>query len=159
MNYQIGDNVIHWTHGTGRIIAIDEKDLAGKTHQYYVVDTGKLTLWVSTDETGETSIRPPTEGLEFKTLVNSLRSPGNMLPDRHFERKNQLGERMRKRKLVDVCSVIRDLTTRSRLHDLNFNDRSVLRQAEECLLDEWEISLGSTRSTALRDLGVLLGSG
>ena len=159
MNYEIGDKVVHWTHGTGRIVAIDEKDIAGTTHQYYVVDTGNLTLWVLIDATGETSIRPPTESFEFKALVNSLRSPGNTLPDRHFERKNQLEERMRKRKLVDVCGVIRDLTARSRLHNLNYNDRSVLRQAEECLLDEWEISLGSTRSSALHDLGVLLGNG
>jgi CarD family transcriptional regulator len=156
MNYQIGDQVIHWTHGSGMIIAIDEKSLAGQSRQYYVVDTGELKLWVPTDETGENSIRPPTESFEFKAILNSLRGPGVGLPDHHTERKNQLIERMQKRKLVNICSVIRDLTTRSQLYTLNYNDRSVLRHAEECLLDEWELSLGTTRSSASRELEYLL---
>jgi RNA polymerase-interacting CarD/CdnL/TRCF family regulator len=156
MNYQIGDQVIHRTHGSGIIIAVDEKSLAGHTRQYYVIDTGQLTVWVPIDVTGENSIRPPTESFEFKAVLNSLRGPGEGLSDHHVERKNQLVGRMQKRKLVDICSVIRDLTTRSLLHNLNYNDRTVLRHAEECLLDEWELSLGSTRSSALRELEFLL---
>lgn len=157
MNYQIGDKVIHWTHGSGMITAIDEKDLAGQTLQYYVVETGQLTLWVAVDKPrGEESIRPPTGSFEFKALLNTLRVPGKGLPDDHYERKNQLAERMQKRKLVNICGVIRDLTTLSHLQNLNMNDRAVLKHAEECLLDEWELSLGSTRSSALLDLEVLL---
>lgn len=156
MNYQIGDKVIHWTYGTGRIIAIDEKILTGQTRQYYVIDTEQLTLWVPVDQAGENSIRPPTERFAFKALLNTLRSPAEVLPDHHFERKNQLVERMQKRKLVNICAVIRDLTTRSQLQNLNNNDRTVLRRAEECLLDEWELSLGSTRSSARRELDALL---
>jgi RNA polymerase-interacting CarD/CdnL/TRCF family regulator len=154
MNYHVGDQVIHLTFGPGKIIAIDEKRLAGQTHQYYVVDTGKLTLWVLIDETGEKSIRPPTGSLEFKALFDILCSPGEGLPDHHLERKNQLNERMHKRILVNICLVIRDLTTRSQLHILNSTDRSMLRRAQEYLLDEWELSLGTTRSSAMKEMEV-----
>ncbi len=156
MNYQIGDKVIHSTHGSGTIIAIDVKNLAGKSRQYYVVDTGQLKLWVPVDEMGENNIRPPAKSFEFKALLNILRSPGEGLSDRHFERKIQLTERMQKRKLGNICTVIRDLTTRSQGKNLNYNDRSVLKYAEECLLDEWELSLGGTRSSAQRELDFLL---
>jgi RNA polymerase-interacting CarD/CdnL/TRCF family regulator len=156
MNYQIGDRVIHWNHGPGTIIAIDEKILAGQSQQYYVIETGQLTLWVVIDKTGEDSIRPPTGSFEFKTLLNSLRSPGKGLPDHHNERRNELVERMQKRKLGNICGVIRDLTTRSQLQNLNYNDRAVLKQAEECLIDEWQLTLGSTRTNALRELEVLM---
>lgn len=156
MNYRIGDQVIHLTHGPGRIIAIDEKCLAGQTRQYYVVDTGQLTLWVVIDEMGEKSIRPPTGSLEFKKLLKILRDPGEGLPDHHRERKIQLDERMHKRIMANICFVIRDLTTRSKLHNLNYSDRTALRRAEDNLLDEWELSLGTTRSSASRELEVLL---
>jgi RNA polymerase-interacting CarD/CdnL/TRCF family regulator len=156
MNYHVGDQVIHLTHGPGKIIAIDEKRLAGQTHQYYVVDTGQLTLWVLIDETGEESIRPPTGSREFKALFDILRSPGVGLPDYHHERKNQLSELMHKRIMVNICLVIRDLTTRSKLHNLNHTDRSMLRRAQECLLDEWELSLGTARSSAMKELDVFL---
>jgi RNA polymerase-interacting CarD/CdnL/TRCF family regulator len=156
MNYHIGDQVVHLTHGPGKIIAIDDKRLAGQTRQYYVVDTGQLTLWVLIDEMGEKSIRPPTGSFEFKKLLSILCSPGEGLPDHHRDRKNQLDERMHKRIMVNICFVIRDLTSRSRLHNLNYSDRSVLRRAEEYLLDEWVLSLGTARSSAFREMEVLL---
>lgn len=156
MKYHVGDQVIHLTYGLGRIIDIDEKSLAGQTRQYYVVDTGQLTLWVLTDEMGEKNMRLPTRSFEFKKLLNILGSPGEGLPDHHHERKNQLNERMHKRILANICFVIRDLTTRSKLHNLNENDRSVLRRAEEYLLEEWELSLGTSRSSAYKELDVLL---
>jgi RNA polymerase-interacting CarD/CdnL/TRCF family regulator len=156
MNYHVGDQVIHLTYGPGKIIAIDEKRLAGQTRQYYVVDTGQLTLWVLIDETGEKSIRPPTGSLEFNALFDILRSPGEGLPDHHHERTNQLNERMHKRILVNICFVIRDLTSRSKLHNLNSTDRSMLRRAQEYLLDEWELSLGTARSSAMKELDVIL---
>jgi RNA polymerase-interacting CarD/CdnL/TRCF family regulator len=156
MNYQVGDQVIHSTYGPGMITAFDEKSLAGQTRRYYVVDTGELTLWVPIDEMIENRIRPPTGSFEFKTFLKILRSPGEGLPDQHNERKNQLVERMHNRALENICFVIRDLSTRSLHHTLNFNDRSILKRAEEYLLDEWELSLGTERSSALRELEVLL---
>jgi CarD family transcriptional regulator len=156
MKYKIGSQVIHWNHGPGTIVAIDEKCLAGQSRRYYVVDTGNLTLWVPIDEAGENSIRMPTDSFEFKGLLSILRSPGESLPERHFDRKSHLVERMQKRKIVNICCVIRDLYARSHLHNLNENDKSVLRRAEDYLLDEWELSLGTARSSASRELEVLL---
>lgn len=157
MNYQIGDPVIHLTYGPGKIIAVEEKSLAGLTCQYYVVETGKLTLWVLTDEMGEKSIRPPTGSFEFKELLTILCSPSEGLPDHHHERKNQLSERMQNRILINICCVIRDLTARAKRYDLNSTDRSMLRRAQEYLLDEWELALGTARSSAKKELDILLG--
>lgn len=156
MNYQIGDKIIHLTFGPGKIIAVDEKCLAGQTCRYYVIDTGQLTIWVLINDMGENSIRPLAGSFEFKKLFNILRSPGEGLPEYHRDRKNQLIERMHKRILVNLCFVIRDLTARSKLHNLNYNDRSILKLAEEYLVDEWELSLGTARSSAFRELEVLL---
>lgn len=156
MNYQIGDQVVHSTYGPGKITAIDEKCLGGQTHQYYVVDTGQLTLWVRMDPVGEDSIRPPIRSFEFKELFNILRSPAEGLSDQHDERKNQLNERMNRRNLANICSVIRDLTIRSQGHNLNYNDRAVLKHAEDYLLDEWVLSLGTARQTASRELEGML---
>jgi RNA polymerase-interacting CarD/CdnL/TRCF family regulator len=61
MNYKIGDTVVHWTHGLGTVIAIDEMSLAGKTQQYYVIEVEQLKLWVPVEEADEGSIRLPTK--------------------------------------------------------------------------------------------------
>lgn len=156
MNYQIGDQVVHWTYGPGRIIGIDKKVLANKAGTYYVVEVGRMTLWVPVGEAGEKSIRPPTPGTKFKQLLNLLRSPGEQLPDQQRQRQSELAERMKKRTLADICRIIRDLVTRSRTQRLNRYDNEILKRAEECLLNEWEISLGTPRAIAESELNNLL---
>lgn len=156
MNYAVGDTVVHWTHGLGTVIAIDQMDLAGKMQQYYVVEVNLLKLWVPVEEASGGSIRLPTESVTFRLLFDILRMPGKGLPEKHQQRKIVLRERMQKRTLEGLCHVIRDLTDRSRHHTLNENDAAVLYRAEEHLLDEWVFSLGAERSHALRDLEVLL---
>ncbi|MEJ2601231.1 MAG: CarD family transcriptional regulator [Anaerolineales bacterium] len=156
MNYKIGDQVVHWTYGPGRIIGIDKKVLANKADTYYVVDVGRMTLWVPVGEDGEKSIRPPTPGDKFKQLLKLLRAPGEQLPDQQRQRQSELSERMQKRTLKDVCYIIRDLVTRSRTQRLNRYDNEILQRAEECLLNEWELSLGTPREIAQNELKSLL---
>lgn len=156
VKYNIGDTIVHWTYGLGTIVAIDQKDIAGVTQQYYVVAVEPLKIWVPVEEANGCSIRFPTESIHFTALFDILRTPGELLPDHQFQRKNELRDRMQKRTLGALCHVIRDLTDRSRQHPLNQNDTSVLSRAEEHLLDEWVLSLGAERSTASSELDVLL---
>ena len=156
MKYNIGDTIVHWTYGLGTVVAIDQKQMAGITQDYYVVEIDLLKLWVPVAEANASSIRFPTESFQFEALFDILRLPGELLPDHNYQRKVALHERMQKRTLGDLCHVIRDLTDRSHKFTLNQNDSSVLSRAEDYLLDEWVLSLGAERSNALRDLEGLL---
>lgn len=159
MKYNVGDTIVHWTHGVGTIVAIENKDIAGATQQYYVVEAERLQLWVPVDEVNESSIRLLTEGIQFEALFDILRSPGELLPDQQYQRRNELQKRLQKKTLADLCHLIRDLADRSRLHTLNQNDSAVLSRAEDHLLDEWVRSLGVGRSDAVDELTALLRGG
>ena len=156
MRYAVGDTVIHWTHGLGTVIAIDEMDLAGATKPYYVVEVEQLKLWIPIEEAHDGSIRPPMESIEFEQLFEILRTQGQPLPDHYEHRKNVLRARMQKRTLEDLCHIIRDLSDRSCRHNLNDFDADILFRAQEHLLDEWVISLNTDRSEALDMLEVLI---
>jgi CarD family transcriptional regulator len=156
INYNVGDTIVHWTYGLGTVVAIEQKQIAGVTQQYYVVEVDLLKLWVPLEEANASSIRFPTESLQFKALFDILRMPGEVLPDHQYQRKIALRERMQKRTLGDLCHVIRDLTDRSHQHSLNQNDSIILSRAEEHLLDEWVFSLGAERSSAIIELEGLL---
>lgn len=156
MRYAVGDTVVHWTHGLGTVVAIDEMDLAGATKPYYVVEVEQFKLWIPLEEAHDGSIRPPAESSQFETLFDILRTQGQPLPDHYDQRKNGLRARMQKRTLADLCHVIRDLSDRSRHHSLNENDAAVLFRAQEHLLDEWVVSLGIDRSQALKTLEILI---
>ena len=152
MQYQINEQVIHWTFGAGKIIAIDEKTLGGKTRLYYVFEAEGTTLWVPVEEGEESSLRPPTPSADFLELLDVFNTPGESLPDQQYQRQTELATRMRRKTLYDVCCVIRDLTARAHTRKLNRNDAEILRRAEDMLLAEWELSLGADRQQAQREL-------
>ena len=145
MNYAIGDTVVHWTHGMGKVIAIQEKDLAGVSQAYYVIEVGLLTLWIPAQEASKGSIRLPMESVQFKYLINILQTPAEPLSDNYTKRRFAIRDRIQKRTPEGLCCLIRDLTDRSRHHNLNQNDSDVLFRAEEYLLDEWVLSLSTER--------------
>ncbi len=156
MNFKIGDVIIHWTYGVGTIVAIEEKTVAGVPQLYYAVEVELLKFWMPVNGIDNDAIHKPIEKEKFTQLFDILRTHGENLPDRQYERKNELRERMKKKSLVDLCHIIRDLTDRSRSHNLNQDDTSTLHQAKEHLIDEWVLTFGVQRSSALDELRILL---
>jgi RNA polymerase-interacting CarD/CdnL/TRCF family regulator len=156
MNYQIGDQVVHWLYGMGKITGIEEKSLSGQTCSYYVVAIDRLTVWVPVLETGQSCLRYPTPSSDFKLLLNRLLGPGAQLPTHQYERQTELARRMQRRTLGEVCQIICDLNSLARRQKLNRNDTVVFKRAKEFLLAEWKLSLGATYSEAQHELDVLL---
>jgi RNA polymerase-interacting CarD/CdnL/TRCF family regulator len=148
-SYKVGDAVIHWTYGSGKIVAIDDKGLPGKPRICYVVEGSNNTLWVPVDENGGSSLHLPTSRSDFKQLFNVLRSQGEDLSNNPYQRQDQLEERMQKASPTDLCLVIRDVTYRSRgRQKLSSNDNWILHHAQSFLLDEWERTFGTPREQA-----------
>lgn len=138
--YKIGDSVVHWSYGLGKVIAIEEKDMGGETRQYYCVEVGPLAVWVPFSENGDSPIRPPALAEEFPDFYEILQGKAEDLPDHQFMRKNLLKERLQKHTLAELCRLIRDLRGRSRVTPLNQNDSAVLQRVEANLIDEWVLS-------------------
>ena len=118
---------------------------------------GLLTVYVPVEEAGESCLRPPTPSSEFTSLFRVLSTPGEQLLERHSERRVELAQRLKGRTMRDICQIISDLNTRSRLHKLNLKDKDVLKRAKELLLTEWGFSLGTLRADAEQELELLLG--
>lgn len=158
MKYQVGEKVIHWKYGLGKIIKLEDKVILGKSAQYYVVQIRDFWIWVKADETGEASLRKPTPSGEFKRLFTILRSPSETLSDDCMERKQHLRDQMRNGKLEGICRVVRDLTSFSVSKKLNESDKSLLERARNFLITEWGLSLSVTSDQAEQELSKMLGS-
>lgn len=135
MIYEIGDTVVHWTHGLGKVVVIEEMHLSGVSEAYYVVEVGPLKLLIPTELANQGTLRFPVESIEFRQLINMLQTSGEQLPDNPYKRKVALKERIQERTVADLCHLIRDLSDRSHHHKLNQNDSDVLYRAEEYFLD------------------------
>lgn len=156
MDFHVGDQVVHASYGPGEIVQLDEKELAGRKHKYYVVQIKDLTLYVPADQAENTSLRTPTPPSQFKTLFAIMTGTGETLSENRLERKAQLTEVMRDGTLESICRVIRDLTYYSRSKKLSETDSALLERARNFLLTEWQVSLDVPYSQAERDLRQLL---
>jgi CarD family transcriptional regulator len=155
-HFQVGDMVIHWAHGPGEIIQLDEKSLSGRTQQYYVVKTSNLTVWVPVDQAGDRKLRLPTPKSDFKVLFQILASPGKPFSRERNERRLQLVERLKDHELASICGIIRDLTLHKRLNKMNDNDNATLARNRNVLIYEWSIASSISSQQAEKELGKLL---
>ena len=155
-NFRVGDNVIHDTYGPGIIVDLDEKELSGRTRQYYVVNTPDLTLWVPSDPSGKSCLRLPTPAQEFEELFRVLAGSGEPLSTNRMERKTELMERFKEGDLAAICRVVRDLISFKRDNRVNDQDNAILERARNFLLSEWSIALAIPRQQAEQELNKLL---
>jgi RNA polymerase-interacting CarD/CdnL/TRCF family regulator len=157
MLFQIGDKVIHWTHGLGEIVRIEEKTIDGCLTNCYVVRTSDLLIWVPVNDLQQRSLRAPASPDEFTRLFAILTKPGEMLLEDRESRKKQLMAQMRDGQLASICRVVRDLTHFKRSAKLNDQEKSILEKAVNSLLIEWSYSLGIPLSQAQQAMMNMLG--
>ena len=158
MNFHEGDSVMHWTHGLGTVVQLEERTLAGEKILYYAIQIGDMTVWVPADEQLETRLRLPTNAPEFERLIDILSHPGEPLPVDRFERRKLLLEWLKDGRTESLFRVVRSLSTHRHLHSLNVNDEALLKRTRKMLLGEWSVSMSIPPAQAEHELQHLLAS-
>ncbi len=157
MEFQVGDQVVHTVYGPGVIIQLDEKEIAGDTTVYYVVQVAELTIWVPRINAGSTSLRFPTPPGEFRKLFEILGATPEPLPADRLERKAHLLEQVRDGTLRSICRAVRDLSYYKISKKMNDIDALILERAKKFLLTEWQLALSVSEWQAEKDLKKILG--
>jgi RNA polymerase-interacting CarD/CdnL/TRCF family regulator len=160
MNFHIGDTVMHWTHGIGQIINLEERALAGSKTIYYVVQVRDMMVWVPADNKLGSRLRAPTLKPRFEKLLAILSSSSEPLPQDRLERKTHLLALLQDGRPESFCQVIRDLSAyqKQQARPMNDNDRMILKQSRNTLLGEWAHVLSVTHAQAEHELYRLLAS-
>ena len=149
MKFQEGDTVLHWTHGLGQVIGLEERDLFGPRKLYYEVRVGDLTtVWVPSDAELQHRLRAPTARSGFVELLAVLSDPGEPLPEDRHERRALLLAYMGDGSAQSLCRIIGGLHAYRNVRALNESDHAILKQARRVLLGEWEYVLSMTTAQA-----------
>src|ERR1700752_4525655 len=102
---------MHWTHGLGTIVQLEERTLGGEKILYYAIQIGDMTIWVPADDMVETRLRPPPPANEFKSLMGILSGAGERLPADRLERKRLLLEGLKDGRTESLFLGSRSLST------------------------------------------------
>ena len=156
MKIHEGDSVMHWTHGLGKVVRLEERALAGQAIMYYAIQIGDMTVWVPADDMLETRLRFPTRAADFKKMLGILSSPGDPLPIDRRERKTLLMEWLKDGLTVSLFRVIRSLATYRLDHSLNLDEQAILKRSQHALIGEWSCALSIPAAQAETELYRLL---
>ena len=156
MNIHEGDTVMHWTHGLGKVVRLEERTLSGEVILYYEIQIGDMRVWVPADDMLESRLRFPTHAAEFKSLMGILSEPGEPLPENRRERKTLLVEWLKDGLTESRLRVIRSLVTYREAHPLNADEQALLKRSKSALLAEWSCALSITVPQAETELHRLL---
>ena len=156
MNIREGDSVMHWTHGLGKVVRLEERALSGQVIMYYAIQIGDMTVWVPADNMLETRLRLPTGKADFKRMLGTLSKPGEPLPEDRRERKTLLIEWLKDGQTASFFRVIRSLTRYRQTHSLNLDEQAILKRSQNALIGEWSCALSIPAAQAEIELYRLL---
>lgn len=159
MEFHVGDPVMHWTHGFGHVVGLEERAISDQKAFYYAISIRDLTVWVPSDEQLEYRLRAPTKKDEFKKLFTILTGASEPLPNDRQERKAWLLAKLKDGRADSLCRVLRDLATFQQSHSLSDSDQNLMRRSREALLSEWMHAFSIPTVEAEEDLRTMLAAG
>lgn len=159
MEYAIGDKVLYPNRGAGIIIGMEHEELVDGFEHYVVIEieSQRLTLRVPLRMMETLGVRLVMHPDDLSGVLDALGSPAESLPDDFKERQDQIRERLRSGRPVDVAYAVRDLSGREQQTYLTKADSKLLAQGREILVDEVALVLNKENIAAEQILDDALG--
>lgn len=154
------DFVVYPAHGVGKIVSIEEQEVAGFKLELFVIsfEKDKMTLRVPTNKAAEAGLRslssPDVVAHAMKTLKGKAKIKKAMWSRRaqEYEQKINSGD------LIAIAEVVRDLHRADDQREQSYSERQLYEAARERLTREIAAVAGRDETAAAKEIDdVLLG--
>ncbi|MEM9434838.1 MAG: CarD family transcriptional regulator [Pseudomonadota bacterium] len=150
--------VVYPAHGVGKIVSIEEQEVAGIELELFVIafEKDKMTLRVPTHKATEVGMRslssPDVVSQAFKTLKGKARVKRAMWSRRaqEYEQKINSGD------LIAIAEVVRDLHRHGDQREQSYSERQLYEAALERLTREIAVVQGSDEVEAQKEIDDVL---
>ncbi|WP_017728363.1 CarD family transcriptional regulator [Halalkalibacterium ligniniphilum] len=137
--FKIGDHVVYPYHGAGTIKDIEEKDVLGETHSYFILHFPLVDVKVMLPENRieQSGLRKIIDQSEIEKLVEALKSGPEIPPSTsHFSRESE--NLLKSGSIIDAAHLISSLSKKQaeRSNGLHIQDRNHLQKAKQMLVSE-----------------------
>lgn len=141
--FAVGDKVVYPLHGAGVIEAIEEREVLGERHRYYVMrlPARGMTVLIPTEAAGQAGLRPVVDGDAAERVLALLRTARPPEVSSWNQRYRDNAERLRGGDILEVASVVRDLSARERAKGLSTGERRMLDSARQILVSELALAM------------------
>ncbi|ASZ16812.1 transcription factor YdeB [Bacillus paranthracis] len=146
--FQIGDNIVYPMQGAGIIKAIEEKEIAGKKQQYYVIkmSASNMEIMIPEGKILSSNIRPVTDITALIHIINIFQHGESDRLLTWKQRYKLNTDKIKTGKMQEGAEVVRDLMRIQKEKALNASEKKMLDNAHEFLISELGLIEGITEN-------------
>ena len=142
--YSIGDQIVHKYYGVGEIVATEEKELFGRTSQYFVVETEKGTYWLPMKKEDNERIRRIADSEEIDEVIQTLTDTPEKMQDDFKDRKQRIRKETASGEIREIATLVRDMSYRQAESHLTTTEEKQFDKLKDRLVNEWAASRQTT---------------
>ncbi len=158
IKFRANDFVVYPAHGVGKVVSIEEQEVAGFTLEMFVItfDKDKMTLRVPTDKAESVGMRPLSSPDIVEKAMTTLQGRARVKRAMWSRRAQEYEQKINSGDLIMIAEVVRDLHRNDEQREQSYSERQLYEAALERLTREVAVVDGVAEDDAQRKVGDLL---
>ncbi|MCX7345053.1 MAG: CarD family transcriptional regulator [Alphaproteobacteria bacterium] len=138
LSFKAGELVVYPAHGVGKIVMIEEQEIAGAKLELYIVDfeKEKLRLKVPTGRAEQKGMRRLSDKGQIEVALKVLKGRARIKRTMWSRRAQEYDAKINSGDLIAVSEVVRDLYRSERQPEQSYSERQLFEQALERMARE-----------------------
>lgn len=141
--FKVGDVAVYPAHGVGKVHSIEEREIAGNTHKFYIlkiIDTG-MTIMVPTGNVRNVGLREVINESEVDIVYEIMKERDISINEQTWNRRyREYMDKIKTGSIYEIAEVLRDLMLLRYEKELSFGERKMLDTARCLIIKELAIS-------------------
>ena len=133
-----GDYVVYPTHGVGKVMSVEEDEIAGHKLELFVIsfDRDRMTLRVPTSKAANSGLRKLSSKKRMDEAIHTLKGRPRVKRTMWSRRAAEYDLKINSGDPVSIAEVVRDLHRNVGQPDQSFSERQIYEQARDRLAAE-----------------------
>ncbi len=129
--FKTNEWIVYPAHGVGRIVAIDEQEIAGMALELFVItfEKDKLTLRVPTGKAQQVGMRKLAEDGEVRRAMETLKGKARIKRTMWSRRAQEFEAKINSGNLTSIAEVVRDLYRAENQPEQSYSERQLYEAA------------------------------
>ena len=157
-DFRANEFVVYPAHGVGKIVSIEEQEIAGITLELFVIsfEKDKMTLRVPTHKATDIGMRSLSSPDVISRAMEILRGKAKVKKAMWSRRAQEYEQKINSGDLIAIAEVVRDLHRADDQREQSYSERQLYEAALERLTREVAAVSGSGEDEAQRKVGGVL---
>ncbi len=157
-DFRPNEYVVYPAHGVGKIVSIEEQEVAGFSLEMFVVafEKDKMTLRVPTDKAIEVGMRQLSSPEIVSQALDTLKGKAKVKRAMWSRRAQEYEQKINSGDLIAIAEVVRDLHRNDDQREQSYSERQLYEAALERMTREVAAVSGGDEVAAMKKVGDVL---